>query len=75
MYSFAHLFGQNRYRQISHVMRLWRHLTALKRAGRAHDPSGAAGTQEGELALDCPACPHPDKNLPEEWESAPPEVK
>ncbi|TFK79970.1 hypothetical protein K466DRAFT_504692 [Polyporus arcularius HHB13444] len=65
----------NRYRQISHVMRLWRHLTALKRAGRAHDPSGAAGTQEGELALDCPACPHPDKNLPKGWESAPPEVK
>ncbi|RDX40229.1 hypothetical protein OH76DRAFT_1366517, partial [Lentinus brumalis] len=60
---------------VSHAVRLWRHLTALKRAARCHDPSGAAGTQEGELALDCPACPHPGKNIPDDWDSAPPEVK
>ncbi|TFK80022.1 hypothetical protein K466DRAFT_504583, partial [Polyporus arcularius HHB13444] len=59
----------------SHVVRLWRHLTALKRGARCHDPTGAAGTREGELALDCPACPHPGKNLPEDWQSAPPEIR
>ncbi|KAI0686904.1 hypothetical protein C8T65DRAFT_590675 [Cerioporus squamosus] len=60
---------------LSHVVRLWRHLTALKRAGRGHDPTGPAGTQEGELAVECPACPHPGKNLLADWESAPPSIK
>jgi hypothetical protein len=46
----------------------------LLRRGRGHDPTGNAGTQEGELAVPCPACPHPGKNLPEGWENAPPEV-
>lgn len=47
----------------------------LKRAGRGHDPSGAEGTAEGELAVECPACPHPGHNLPDDWESAPPHVR
>ncbi len=62
---------QDRYKQFSHVVRCWRNLMMLKRAGRAHDPSGASATQEGELALDCPACPHPEKNLPSDWQSTP----
>lgn len=56
-------------------MRIWRHLQSLKRAGRAHDPDGAASTKEGELAIECPACPHPGKNLPEGWEDAPAAIK
>jgi hypothetical protein len=44
----------------------------LKRAGRAQDPTGANGTALGELAVECPACPHPGRNLPEGWESADP---
>ena len=67
--------SQNRYKQLSHVMRLWRHLTLLKRFGRAHDPTGAAGTSHGELAVECPACPHPEKNLPNDWENAAPHVR
>lgn len=47
----------------------------LKRGGRGHDPDGINATIPGELALDCPSCPHPNKNLPPDWESAPPEVK
>ncbi|VDB90182.1 unnamed protein product [Peniophora sp. CBMAI 1063] len=36
-----------------------RHLLALKRGGRGHDPSGGVErTQHGELAVLCPACPH-----------------
>jgi hypothetical protein len=56
-------------------MRLWRHLKMLKRAGRGHDPGGAAATKEGELAVECPACPHPGLNLPIGWGDAPSEVR
>ncbi|KAH9894841.1 hypothetical protein C8Q73DRAFT_645213, partial [Cubamyces lactineus] len=56
---------------LAHVIRLWRHLIMLKRAGRAHDPTGAAGTKPGELVVECAACPHPGKNLPHGWETAP----
>jgi len=55
-------------------MRLWRHLLMLKRAGRGHDPAGIDATSQGELAVECPACPHPGRNLPEDWKLAPPEV-
>jgi hypothetical protein len=41
----------------------------LKRAGRGNDPTGVVGTQEGELTVECPACPHPNKNLPNNWEN------
>ena len=49
----------------------WHHLKLLKRGGRGHDPSGAAGTKAGELVLMCPSCPHPGINFPEGWEDAP----
>ncbi|PIL23576.1 hypothetical protein GSI_14889 [Ganoderma sinense ZZ0214-1] len=65
----------NRYKQLSHVVRLWRHLTMLKRFRRTHDPTGAGGTKLGELVVECAACPHPDKNLPDNWESSPPHLK
>ena len=41
----------------------------LKRSGHGHDPEGAATTSLGELAIECPACPHPDHNLPLNWDS------
>ncbi|KAI0746139.1 hypothetical protein C8Q76DRAFT_604722, partial [Earliella scabrosa] len=65
----------NRYKQLSHAVRTWRHLIMLKRAGRGHDPAGADATQQGELVVECPACPQPGKNIPDDWESAPPEQK
>ncbi|TFK46468.1 hypothetical protein OE88DRAFT_1714953 [Heliocybe sulcata] len=58
------------YKDFVRVMRLWRHLMMLKRAGRGHDPSLSSGTAQGELAVGCPACPHLNGNLPEEWEDA-----
>ena len=42
----------------------------LLQAGHAHDPAGAAATAEGELVVECPACPHPVCNLPAGWENA-----
>jgi hypothetical protein len=52
---------------VSLVVRMWRDLVALKRAGRAHDTSGIDGTQPGGLAMLCPACPCPGYNLPDNW--------
>jgi hypothetical protein len=49
---------------------MWRNLMALKRGGRGHDPAGIDATSNGELMVECPACPHPKKNLPEGWEKA-----
>ncbi|KAL1940996.1 hypothetical protein VTO73DRAFT_7632 [Trametes versicolor] len=63
----------HRYKQFGHAVRLWRHLRQLKRGGRGHDPAGASATTPGSLAVVCPACPHPDKNLPPNWELTPPE--
>lgn len=60
-----------RYRPTMRCLNQWRHLKALKRAGRGHDKEGAAGTSDGELALLCPSCPHPGINLPENWDQAP----
>ena len=57
------------------MLREWRHLHLLKRGGRAHDPTGADGTAPGELAVMCPACPHPNINLPVDWKSVPKELE
>ncbi|KAJ7715473.1 hypothetical protein B0H16DRAFT_1805290 [Mycena metata] len=60
--------------QFMHMVREYRHLQMCKRAGRAHNLAGLAGTVLGELAVVCRACPHPGINLPEGWEDAPPEI-
>jgi hypothetical protein len=38
-------------------------LKMMKRAARGHDPAGSEVTPPGALALDCPACPQPGKNM------------
>lgn len=43
---------------------------ALKRGGRGHAPTGINATANGELLVECPACPHPGKNLSDGWEKA-----
>lgn len=57
-----------RYKQLVRMQLQWRHLKLLKRNGRGHDPSGVEGTNEGELAILCPSCPHPGINLPNGWQ-------
>ncbi|KDQ23709.1 hypothetical protein PLEOSDRAFT_1048587 [Pleurotus ostreatus PC15] len=64
-----------RYKEFVRMTRQYRYLTALKRGGRAHVPSGILGTGNGELGIQCPACPTPGVNLPLDWESAPPDQK
>ena len=62
---------QDRYDEFMRIVRQWRNLKQLKRGGRGHEDSGIDGTKPGELALLCPACPHPGINLPPDWELAP----
>jgi len=62
---------RSRYRALMRMSLQWQHLKLLKRAGRGHDPSGVFGTKPGELGILCPTCPHPGKNLPDDWKSRP----
>jgi len=62
---------RSRYRGLMRMGLQWRHLKLLKRAGRGHDPSGVFGTKPGKLAILCPTCPHPGKNLPDNWKTRP----
>ncbi|KAF7967079.1 hypothetical protein HWV62_35917 [Athelia sp. TMB] len=61
----------DRYVEFLRMIRQWRNLKMMKRAARGHAPGGMAATKEGECAVICPACPHPGKNLPEDWRNAP----
>ena len=54
------------------MVREWRHIKMVKRAGRAFDPGGIAATAPGSLAIPCRACPLPNINLPRGWENVPP---
>ncbi|KAF8879935.1 hypothetical protein BD779DRAFT_1676149 [Infundibulicybe gibba] len=63
----------DRYPAFLRMVREWRHIKLMKRMGRGHDTDGINGTPEGSCAVLCPMCPHPGKNLPENWQSAPPE--
>ena len=58
------------YSEFHRVFRMWRNLMALKRAGRGHEPEGIVKTPNGGLMVECPACPHPGRNLPGGWEAA-----
>ncbi|PPQ76066.1 hypothetical protein CVT26_004585 [Gymnopilus dilepis] len=60
---------KDRYTEMQRVVREYSHISMLKRGGRAHEPSGAAGTRAGELAVLCPACPQVGMNLPPDWEN------
>ncbi|KAF9033948.1 hypothetical protein BDZ89DRAFT_947562 [Hymenopellis radicata] len=58
-----------RYKALLRCLREWRHVLMCLDAGRGQSPTGIAGTQEGELALVCPACPQPGINIPDNWVS------
>ncbi|KAJ7446032.1 hypothetical protein B0H11DRAFT_1930374 [Mycena galericulata] len=58
----------DRRRAFRAIVRQYRMMEMLKRAGRGHDDTGTRGTKQGELALPCRACPQPGMNLPEGWD-------
>ncbi|KAF8867909.1 hypothetical protein BD779DRAFT_1463136, partial [Infundibulicybe gibba] len=61
----------DRYPQLLRMIRQWRYLKLLKRAGCGHNPEGIAAIQPGECAVLCPACPQGDKNMPAGWRNVP----
>ncbi|KAG1897430.1 uncharacterized protein F5891DRAFT_1129906 [Suillus fuscotomentosus] len=66
---------KDRYSAFMCMVREWQHLQQLRRSSRCHHPTGANETDSRELAVLCPACPHPGKNLPDRWETAPPSMR
>ncbi|KAL1671278.1 hypothetical protein EV122DRAFT_226842 [Schizophyllum commune] len=57
-------------RQFMNIIRQQRHVELLQQGGRAHVEDGVATTEQGQLALGCPACPQPGRNLPAGWDTA-----
>ncbi|KAF8133498.1 hypothetical protein K438DRAFT_2128575 [Mycena galopus ATCC 62051] len=63
---------KRRYNVTLRAVRQWRNLRALKRGGIGNDAERlTAGTRDGELAVECLACPKPGVNLPTGWELTP----
>ena len=54
---------------MSRCVRQWRHLKDMKRGGAGHTSTAVDDLGDGALAIECPACPHPGRNLPPEWEN------
>lgn len=54
------------------ILRQWRNIKELKRFGRGHDPTGIKGTASRALIVPCRPCPHPNINLPTDWQEASP---
>lgn len=48
----------------------YRHLRLLKRGGRGHLEDGIETVSPGELALQCPTCPH-KHTMDNSWEDLP----
>ncbi|KAJ7448726.1 hypothetical protein FB451DRAFT_1343295 [Mycena latifolia] len=67
----------DRYHEWLRMCREFNHAIMLKCRGRAtsYASGGAEATKQGELVLECPACPHPGVNLPEGWEKATPDKR
>lgn len=63
--------SQYRYKELSRCIREHRHIFSVKRSARGHDPGGITQTKPGELAVECPACPQPGRNLPDGWQDTP----
>lgn len=43
----------------------------IKRGGGGHMKMGLDSVPDGAFSLECPACPHPGRNLPEDWDQIP----
>ena len=60
---------------MSRCVRQWRSLKQIKRGGGGHFAAGLAAVPNGAFAVECPACPHPGRNLPEGWDQAPDDIQ
>lgn len=48
--------------------REYQHLKMIECSGRTFETMKHIPLGKGDIALECPACPHPGKNLPVDWE-------
>ncbi|KAF9493269.1 hypothetical protein BDN71DRAFT_1483540 [Pleurotus eryngii] len=53
------------------MMCVYRDLFAAKHSGRGHDPDGIKATECSQVAVECPTCSHPERNLSQHWASVP----
>jgi len=54
---------QFRYNELSLVFRIYIHLRQLRQGGCAHISGRLSKLPEGGLAVECPVCPHPGRNM------------
>lgn len=66
---------QSCYKSFLRMVRQWRHLLMLLQGGKGCEENGAYNVEPGALAMQCPACPNPETNLPEGWNKAPPKIR
>jgi hypothetical protein len=62
---------QDRLQQFMNMLRQWRNIKSYKRFGRGHHDHGIDTTQQGELTVQCRACPLEGINLPPDWKNLP----
>ncbi|KAI0702190.1 hypothetical protein C8Q76DRAFT_566227, partial [Earliella scabrosa] len=66
--------SQDRYHDFMISARIYRHLTMMKRAGKAHDIV-LSHRNPRDITFPCITCPWPDFNLPSNWKEAPPHLR
>jgi hypothetical protein len=72
----AHPELQWQYQLVLRLVREWHNLRALKCRGMGNDSDRfSTETRDGELAVECIACPKVGVNLPEGWHAASPEQR
>ena len=54
---------QYRYNELTLILRIWVYLRQVRCGGGSHISGGFGALAPGSLAVECPACPHPGKNL------------
>jgi hypothetical protein len=64
MCSYAHWIPQNLYTHLLRASRQWRDLMNRMRSGISFQEV----SQDGSMAIFCPACPQPGINLPNDWQ-------
>lgn len=54
---------QNKYNELSLVFRIYVYLRQVRRGGGTHIVGGRSAIPAGGLAVECPACPQPGRNI------------
>ncbi|KAG5349676.1 hypothetical protein C0989_002409 [Termitomyces sp. Mn162] len=62
---------KNRYESLVLMIRQWHYLKMLERRARRHEKNGLATTTPGSCTVECPACSHPEKYMPDNWKDTP----